>query len=70
MASLLIKEPYKRVEFEEFKQLKIFAQKKDACSWCKTNGVKPANISKLSTRFQESYALDMGHNCFLMDDEL
>lgn len=68
MPSLYIENPYKRIEFEVFKQIKTFVLRKFAVEWCKENNVRPARILKLSTRFQESYALDMGHNSFLMDD--
>jgi len=68
MASIYIQNPYKRVEFEVFKQLKTFVLRKFAVEWCKENNIRPARIVKLSTRFQESYALDMGRNTFLMDD--
>ena len=67
MSSIHIKEPYKIITPQELRPLRIFAQKKDASSWCKENGVKPARIVKLKTKFQETYALDMGLNCFLLE---
>lgn len=65
MNAIYIENPYKRLDFEVFKYLKIFAQKKDAIQWCKANNVKPVRIIKVHTRFQENYVLDMGRNCFL-----
>ena len=68
MPSVHIANVIDRIEFDNFKNLRIFAQKKQALTWCTENNIKPARIIKLHTRFQESYALDMGHNCFLIDD--
>ena len=65
MNAIYIENPYKRLDFEVFKYLKIFAQRKDATQWCKDNNVKPVRIIKVHTRFQENYVLDMGRNCFL-----
>lgn len=62
---IYIENPYKRLDFEVFKYLKIFAQKKDAIQWCKDNNVRPVRIIKVHTRFQENYVLDMGRNYFL-----
>ena len=68
MSVIYIENPYKRLEFEVFKQLKTFVLRKFAVEWCKENNVRPARIVKVGTRFQESYILDMGHNSFLKDD--
>ena len=65
MKAIYIENPYKRLDFEVFKYLKIFAQRKDAIQWCKANNVKPVRIIKVHTRFQENYVLDMGRNHFL-----
>ena len=70
MASNYIQNPHSPVSPDVLKPLRCFAMRKDAVSWCKANGVKPARIVKLKTRFQETYALDMGLNCFLVDDEM
>ena len=70
MPSLYIKNTHENIRPELLKTLRCFAAKKDAAAWCKANNVKPARIVKLQTRFQSSYALDMGHNCFLVDDEV
>ena len=67
MPSVHIKEPHKTITPQELWPLRIFAQKKDALAWCKENEVRPARIVKLKTKFQETYALDMGHNCFLLE---
>lgn len=67
MPSVHIKEPNKIITPKELRPLRIFAQKKDASVWCKENGVRPARIVRLKTKFQETYALDMGHNCFLLE---
>lgn len=64
--SIEIKEPYKTILPEQIMPLKIFARKKDAVIWCKDNGIRPASIQMLTTRFQRTYALNMGHNCFLL----
>lgn len=67
MPSIHIKEPHKIIEPQELMPIRIFARKKDASAWCKENGVRPVQIVKLKTKFQETYALDMGHNCFLAE---
>lgn len=70
MPSLHIKNIHEVISFEQLQPLRSFSAKKDAKEWCKANNVKPARIVKLQTRFQYSYALDMGHNCFLVDDDI
>ena len=70
MASKCIINPRKTLHAEDLKQLRTFAQRKDAVAWCKDNGVRPVRIIKLQTKWQYSYALDMGRNCFLVDDEM
>ena len=65
MNAIYIENPYKRLDFEVFKYLKIFARKKDAIQWCKDNNVRPVRIIKVHTRFQGNYVLDMGRNHFL-----
>jgi len=68
MASNYIQNPHKTLTAEDLKPLRTFSQRKDAVAWCKANSVKPARIVKLQTKWQHSYALDMGLNCFLVDD--
>lgn len=68
MPSIEIKNPYAEIEPSQIMPLKCFAAKKDAQEWCKRNKVKPLRIQRLKTRFQHTYALNMGHNCFLTDD--
>lgn len=70
MKDLHIKNPFALVDPKEIQSLHCFCQKKDAVKWCKDNNVKPAKIQKLKTKFQETYALNMGHNCFLIDVEM
>ena len=65
MNAIYIENEYKILDFEVFKYLRIFAQRKDAKQWCKDNNVNPVRIIKARTRFQESYVLDMGRNHFL-----
>ncbi len=68
MSSTYIHDTTLIIEFNIFKKLQIFAQKKQAVEWCKDNNIKPLRIIKLATRFQESYCLDMGRNCFLEEN--
>lgn len=70
MSSNYIQNPHKVLPAEDLKPLRTFAMRKDAVAWCKANSVKPARIVKLKTKWQYSYALDMGVNCFLVDDDM
>jgi len=65
--SIQIINPFKVLTIDDIRPLRIFAQKKLAAQWCKENGVNPVRILKIRTRFQETYALDMGLNCFLCE---
>lgn len=70
MSSNYIQNPHIILSPDDLKPLRTFSMRKDAVAWCKDNNVKPARIVKLQTKWQYSYALDMGINCFLVDDDM
>ena len=66
MNTVFISNQFKQLDNDLFRSILSFPLKKDAIEWCNLNNIKPQSIQKISSKWQEFYALNMGRNNFLL----
>lgn len=60
-----IANPHKKCTVDLLRKLECFALKKHAKEFCLKWNIKPVAIVKLTTRFQETWVVDLGRNSFM-----
>ena len=64
-SAVFIENPHKLCNAELLRKLRCFPQKKMAVEFCKQWNVDFSSIVKMQTRFQYTWVIDLGRNCFV-----
>ena len=60
-----ITNPSKMIDGDTHAKLEHFPTKKEAVSFCKDNKIDFARVLKVESRFEFTWIVDLGRNCFM-----